>query len=167
MIDIKVGDIIIFKGEGFAFQFLSRILKIFNPWWDRWGWHMAFVSKVNPTIICESEIQGVHENPMPQKEYRVYRWLEQPVDQAKVDQFVAEYLGKPYDVVIYFWTTAQYLFRHFWNRSIPRLLDDRYTCWELIFTFADHLGRQISADYDCPMLTDFLKHSPKEIKPVD
>jgi len=141
---IKRGDIIEFKGEGPTFFFLGWILKLFERWWDRWGWHTAFV--------CGKDERGLDGYP-----YRIYRWLDRVPPQAKVDAYVESVLGARYDVAIYFWTTAQYLFRHFFNRRIPRLLDDRYTCWENVFWFMREVGKPIQSIYDCPMITDMLK----------
>jgi len=159
---IKRGDIIEFKGRGPTFFFLGWILKLFEWWWDRWGWHTAFVCGKDERglLICEALDSGVQITPLSRYDgypYRIYRWLDRVPPQTKVDAYVESVLGARYDVTIYFWTAAQYLFRHFFNRRIPRLLDDRYTCWENVFWFMREMGKPIQSIYDCPMITDMLK----------
>lgn len=155
---IRPGDILVFKGSGPLFAVLSRILKVFELKWDRWGWHVGFVASEDK--LCESIAEGIVLSPLnkyPPEETRAYRWFDVQPERTKIVIYVTDHLGKKYDVAIYFWTMMQYLFRHFWNRRIPRLLDDRYTCWENVFQFCECMGKQIGAEYDCPMLPDMLK----------
>lgn len=165
--DAKPSDFLEFKHKGRVAFILGRLLKMCEPWWDGWGWHLAILwervtlAGQDGWKVLESTGKGVqlnfHSITELESKCRVHRWLEsQPTPEA-MDKFLNEYLRKPYDVACYIWTGAQYLFRHFWNRRIPRLLDDLYTCWELVFEFADVMGRRISADYDCPIITDFIK----------
>ena len=159
----KRGDIVLFKGSGLVYEILSRALKFFEWNWDRWGWHLGFVSGDSPftdvVSICESTGKGVTESylDLTRKDIRVYRWFDEEPRRYKVRNFVSAHLGCDYDVAQYFWTGLQYLIRHFWNRRIPRLLDSRYTCWELVFEFAEDMGKPIGSRYDCPMLVDLLK----------
>ena len=62
-----------------------------------------------------------------------------------------------YDVAVYFFTMLQYLILHFFNHPIPRLLDNRYACWELAFFFAREMGKPIQSIHKYPVITDFLK----------
>ena len=161
MFELMPGDILVFKGAGPAWWILSRLLRIFEGWWDSWGWHMAYVSRINregQVWITEGTWPVSREVLLDEKrEYRVYRVLPQPVDVIKLRQFTLDHLGKRYDVAIYFLTSCQYLFRHFLNRPIPRLLDDRYTCWELCEELTAFFGILWGSRYDCPMITDFLE----------
>ncbi len=157
--EIRPGDISVFKRSGPISFILGGILKLFEPKWDFWGWHTGFVSRLDVNfgwMICESLAQGVVESPL-QGDYRIYRWFDEQPTQPKIDKFVQEQLGKPYDVAIYFWTALQYLVRHFYNKRIPRLLDDRFTCWENVFEFTEEMGKRIGSKYDCPILPDMLK----------
>jgi len=175
---IRPGDNIIFKrSEGFGIALvLSWIIKIFYPKWDMWGWHMAvvvapaneiFVSKFNrlfkASLIVENGGWIVIESTWPvvrlnnlslMGEYRPYRWFDEPLENPLIDSFIRKYIGWRYDVLLYFWTAAAYLFRHFWNRPIPRLLDNRYTCWELAAEFDEAMGKPVCSKYDCPILPD-------------
>ncbi len=164
--DIRPGDIIVVKREGPLSAILSFILKRFESSWDRWGWHTCFVSRhtcfvsrfTDQWIICEAAGEGVIESPLSKyAEVRAYRWFDPQLGQTPIDAFVAKHKGDQYDVLCYFWTATQYLIRHIWNREIPRLLDDRYTCWELVFQFCADNGKPIDAAYDCPIITDLLR----------
>ena len=157
---MTVGDIVVFKGEGFLFKVLSGILCLFDSEWRRRefkGWHVAFVSRFwdNHPIICEALAGGVTENFLEtDRELKVYQWFDYPVDPH---DFVDAHLGKKYDVAQYLFTSLQYLVRHFWNKRIPRLLDDSYTCWELVAEFARDNGKPFQAIYDCPIVTDIVR----------
>lgn len=158
--DIRPGDVLIFKGQGFLYTWLSWLLKLINPSWDRWGWHMAVVVWWNGKdwIVLEATWPEVCLTPlMEMGEFRVYRWFEVQPDYKPIADFVKDNLGKRYDVLLYPWTAVQYLFRHFWNRPVPRLLDDQFTCWELFCEFAEAMGKPIVSKYDCPILPDIQK----------
>ena len=155
--ELRVGDILVFKGGGLVFEILGRILKLSERHWDRWGWHTGFVVYGNQ--VCESIAEGIVLSPLSKykpEETRVYRWLDTPPTNKKINTYLKSHLGKRYDVAIYFWTALQYLIRHFWNRRIPRLLNDRFTCWENISEFCDDMGKPILSHFDCPMLPDIL-----------
>ena len=157
----RPGDVILFKGEGPLFEILSRLLKLFEPGWNRYGWHMAFVAwdSEDGLVICEALANGVCLNPLnKQREYRVYRWLDTEPPRYMIMDFVKHHLNEKYDVLLYPWTAAFYLFRHFWNKPIPRLLDNAWTCWELVCEFANEMGKPIISVYDCPVITDILRN---------
>jgi len=156
-------DIVIYKGNGPAFRVLSWVLGLFETEWDGWGWHMGFVcSEGEDPDILEAVAGGVRRVPLSQSlgfvnGCRSYSWLEPLPDQDKAEEWITKHIGSRYDIQIYFWTVVQYLFRHFLNKRIPRMLDDRFTCWELVFEFAEDMGQPIGSKYDCPILTDFLR----------
>ena len=166
--EVRPGDLLVFRGSGFVFNILGGILKLFEPQYDRWGWHVAFVSNWDEEkgwLICESISQGIVLSQLsehPPDEVRAYRWFETAPLQSMIDRYLVSHLGKQYDVAIYFWTTLQYLIRHYWNRRIPRLLDDRYTCWENLTEFCEDMGKPIQTRYDCPILTDILRALGKD-----
>ena len=76
---------------------------------------------------------------------------------------------------VYFRTMIQYLTLRFveylqntfvpWHKfaiSLPRVLDDRYTCWELVYKFARVMGKPIqeSAGLSAsryPLISDFVR----------
>jgi len=157
---MQTGDIILFKGEGFLFKVLSGILCLVDKEWRQRKfkpWHVAFVSRFwdGQPVICEALIGGVQENILDDKrEYKSYHWLEIPVDPH---DFVDSHLGLKYDVAQYLFTSLQYLIRHFWNRRIPRLLDNSYTCWELVAEFVRDNGKPFQVIYDCPTINDIVR----------
>lgn len=162
-LEMKAGDILVFKGSGLVFEILSRLVKCFEQKWDRWGWHMAIVFQKESEgwYVLESQGNGVNINFYSEKFLRentcCYEWFDKSPSKVKMGQFLIDYNGKSYDVAVYFWTAFQYLIRHFWNRRIPRLLDDQFTCWELVFEFCEVMGKPIGSKYNCPIITDALK----------
>ena len=147
-----------FKGAGPVFQILSRVLKVFEPRWDRFGWHVAFV--VTPTTLCESIGQGVVVSVLSKytpEETRCYRWFDEQPKNGDIVRFVGSHLGEPYDIAIYFWTSIAYLVRHWWGRRVPLLFNNSWSCWELLFYFADRMGKPISESYDFPLITTLLR----------
>ena len=175
---MTVGDIVVFKGEGFLFKVLSGILCLFDSEWRRRefkGWHVAFVSRFwdNHPIICEALAGGVTENFLEtDRELKVYQWFDYPVDPH---DFVDSHMGKKYDVAVYFHTMIQYLLLkgvewfqkkfipwHEFTISLPRILNDRYTCWENTFWFCRAMGKPIQESEGLsatryPMITNLLR----------
>jgi len=184
--EIKMGDILIFKRKGFVSGVFAWLLKQFKRKWDRWGWHMAVAweeSKYkNGLWILEATSDGVRVGLLSEEklktEIKAYTWLDEPPSGEVMEKFMAEHLDKGYDVAVYFWTMAQYLLLKFVERvqrllhieakiSIPRVLDDRFTCWELAFRFCDEMGKPIQEAVGLkmsryPMITDFLEAVKKQ-----
>jgi len=166
---IKVGDIIIFKRNGLVSFILGGILKLFERGWDGWGWHVAFISGIDDytgVMICEALAGGVTENPLSNyKDYRVYRWFDESPDQFKVNRFVSKHKGEKYDILVYPLTALAYLIRHYWGRPVPRLLDNSWSCWELVYYFCNRMGKPLAESYDFPMISGLNKIlAGKEIK---
>jgi hypothetical protein len=173
--DMRPGDNLIFKRakkDRLAF-ILSLAIRLFYPKWDMWGWHMAFVAYWDDVIldwiIGEATWPKVRTRPLSEfrvegAEFRVYRWFEQEPDRGKIMAFLSQYQDCRYDVLLYFWTAAAYLIRHFWNRPIPRLLDRNYTCWEYVCEFDEGMGKEIISKYDCPILADIQQELEKKDK---
>ena len=157
----QLGDIVVFKRKGPVSFILGGILKLFEPSWDAWGWHVGFVSGHDDDkgwMVCEALAGGVAENPLSlYHDYKTYRWFETPPEQFRVNQFLFHYQGKPYDIAIYFWTTLAVIFRHYFNRPIPKLLDERFSCWELVQEFTMDMNKPILSRYDVIIITDLMK----------
>ncbi len=159
--EIRAGDVIVFKGEGYIFRLCSLLFSVLDSSWRKrdWKpWHVAFLTQMD-SIICEATAKGVVLTPLFKyegKEWRCYRWFSESPRDIDIARFLGYYYGKKYDVLLYFWTLVQYIFRHYWNRPIPRLLDDRFTCWELVASFAEDMGKPLQSKYDCPTLPDIL-----------
>lgn len=163
--DARCGDLVLFKGKGLIFSVLSFILCLFDCKWRRlkWKpWHVGFLTFNNYGYweLCESLKQGIKLTELSDydpKDYRIYRWFHTPPTKNLILEYLGSHLHKRYDIAVYFWTGLSYLFRHFWNRPIKYLLDDRYTCWENVYHFADHCKKPICSDYDCPMINDLCQ----------
>ena len=163
--EVEPGDILIFKRnpKDLASRILSWLLKRFERDWDRWGWHTGHISAVlsHGTIVtAEATGDGVQAITYPSLEslgeVRVYRWLDEPnLDDLKT--FTEEHLGRDYDVACYFWTSLQYLILHLFNHPMPRILDDKYTCWELVCAMARAMGKPLQPIHKYPLITDMVK----------
>lgn len=166
--NVKLGDIIVFKGDGILYWVLSRILKLFEPQWDVWGWHMAFVYQVegDDIHIAEALAKGVCINPLNgDRQYRIYRWLDTEPDRYKVIDFVNQHKGDRYDVLCYVWTFIQRLVLKLSKGKIKLgyLKNDDYTCWEWAAFFCEKFGKSWCDELNFPLLTDFLNQKPTQI----
>ncbi|MDD5703496.1 MAG: hypothetical protein PHU23_15785 [Dehalococcoidales bacterium] len=159
----KIGDLVEFKRRGPTSFILGGLLKILDHEWDGWGWHLAIAygRTEGGWYILESLAGGPEINFYPDMylaaNTRSYSWLDAEPIPGQMASFRLKVYGKKYDVAVYFWTALQYLVRHYFNRRIPRLLDDRYTCWELVFEFCEEMGKPIGSKYDCPTIVEFQK----------
>jgi len=162
---IRTGDLVEFKRRGPVSAVLGGLLHLIDRSWDAWGWHLAVIWEKSDLgdgwYIMEALSGGVETNYYSMEDIRtrcrVYHWLDQEPDAKSQSKFLKGHLGKDYDVAVYFWTSLQYLIRHFINRRIPRLLDERFTCWELMATWCDFMGKPVHSKYDCPMISDIIK----------
>lgn len=157
------GDILVFRRKGFVSGVLGWILKRFERSWDGWGWHMGIAWKkgIYGYWILEAAAEGVRVNLIDVEKFkddiRFYKWLDEPPSDEAMEEFMLENLKYDYDVAVYLFTVLQYLVFHFLNHRIPRLLNKRYTCWELAFWYARVMGKPIQEIHKYPMVTDFLK----------
>ena len=156
------GYILEFKRQGIVSTILGGLLKLFERKWNGWGWHLAVIWErtYDGWYVLEArhEVEiNCYTDKWLRANTRNYKWLDSPPENEKFNKFLEDHTGKSYDVAIYFWTALQYLIRHFFNHKIPRLLDDRFTCWELVFEFCEEMGKPIGSKYDCPIITDFLR----------
>ena len=161
---MKSGNILEHKGGKVlsVSWFLGRLLKLFERKWDGWGWHLSIAWKKTKDgwWILEATSDGVEKNYYD-NDYlfhntRIHSWLDSVPSTKKMKKFYDSHVKKKYDVAIYLWTGMQYIIRHFFNHRIPGLLDDRFTCWELVFEFCEEMGKPLSSKYDCPIITDAL-----------
>jgi len=72
-------------------------------------------------------------------------------------KFLQGHINKKYDVAIYFFTALAIIIRHYFNRPIPKLLDQRYSCWELVQEFSIEMGKPILSRYDVVVIVDIIK----------
>ena len=159
----RIADILNFKGGGLTFESLSRPLKLYEKDWDRWGWHMSFISGKSTTagwMICEMQKDGVNFTPLykyDDRDYRVYRWFDIEPTEGQMSEWIRRNVNVRYDVAQYPWTMVAFLIRHYINRPIPKLLNNMWTCWESVFALGYEFEKEIPSKYDCEMITDFLK----------
>jgi len=153
--EARPGDILAFKGEGFLFEILSRIIKWKIPSWDRESWHTAPI--VAPGIIMDAQWPRLKLSSISDftpETIRAYRITEVPPTQEQLDSFISFTLGCRYDWLVYFLTAFAILLRpkiDFW-----RIINRSYDCWECAFEFADFMGSEISHNYNYPNLCDML-----------
>ena len=161
----KPGDTLLFRGSGLLFHFFNLLLNLLDPRWRRRTfkpWHTAILLRPHQDgwVILEGTYPHSQPRFVPRKvlsaQCRFLPWMRQAPLPTELIAFEQQYTGKKYDILIYFWTMAQYLFRHYWNRSIPNLLDDRYTCWELVGEWYDFVCDPIHSKYDCIIIENIL-----------
>jgi len=161
--ELQRGDIILFRGSGPVFNFLSTLLGIFDKKWKRLKkkpWHAAFIADevASHYTIGESVSKGVTEAWLDEDaEFKVYRWLDSEPPKYKVQKFLLDRAYDRYDLSIYFWTALFYLVRHYFNHRIPKLLNNHFSCWELAGEFCAEMGKPLASKYDTFFITDILK----------
>ena len=160
---MKKADIIEFKRNGFVSKVLGNLLGLFERDWDKFGWHVGFAwEKVTGGwYILEATSSGVsanyYHNGYLKKNVRYWEWFIDYPEQEVMGKFAHETVGKKYDVAIYFWTAVAIIARHYFNRPIPKLLDKRFSCWELVAEGCDDFDQPIVSKYDVIILTDLIK----------
>jgi hypothetical protein len=163
VLKLEPGDILIFKRnvDNRISTVLSRLLQLLERGWDRWGWHTGYVSQVSPdgTIITVEAVigKGVQTVVYPTFEslgdVRVYRWADE-LSLNALEAFTEKHIGRQYDVVCYFWTSLQRILLQFSNYCIPRIHNDKYTCWELVSAMARAIEKPLQPISRYPLITD-------------
>lgn len=160
---IQMGDVFLYKRGGFTATILGGLLKLLNPSWDGWGWHLAICTGryLGGFEVLEALGGGVTLNKVDEhrlgSDIRVYRVMQNEPSLAAVQELNKVFIGRPYDVAIYFWTALAIIIRHYVNRPIPKLLDNRYSCWELAQEWLCHFGIELCSPYDVVIITDIMK----------
>jgi len=162
---IRAGDILIFKRDpnDRLAGVLSAVLKVFYPRWDRYGWHMAFITRwhngKNDWVVCEATWPKVRQNYLSlMGEFRAYRWLDKEPDyEDQIKPFLKWCLGCPYDVWKYIWTIACGLLHRLFRINLGRWDNDEYMCWELVEEFAEHMGKPFTVKNITLLLPDIQK----------
>ena len=160
---IQRGYIIEFKRTGLTSAILGSLLKLFERSWDGWGWHLAIAweQAYDGWNILEATEDGVEINYYSDKyldeNTRAYQWLTKVPSRKAMGEFLKSHINKKYDVAIYFWTALAIIIRHYFNHPIPKLLDDRFDCWELSAEFFAEVGEPIQSKYDVIIITDIIK----------
>ena len=181
---LKIGSILYWKRGGNIAAVLSLLIKLCDPWarqnWDRWGWHLSFISGWDDKDgWLNTEASGDGDRTVPLKllggEYQVKNWFTVPLTQTEVDKFLdchaadtgPLYTSKAqtvinrikYDYFSYFWTAIYVLS----GRRLPRLIDYRDNCWELVFDMAYWFHDPFTGQYQTPYLPTFLAAYQKRL----
>ena len=171
-------DTVLFRGGGKAFKVCSFLLSIFDKEWRNLKnkpWHMgklwrrnAFGWFVFEGVTPCSDIR-FHSFAELSK-CRIYRVSRVPVTEKFKTKMEERYRYKKYDIIVYGSTTFQYLILravewfqktfipwHKFTISLWRVLNDRYTCWELCEAMDRDAGIDWCKRSRYPLITDFLK----------
>jgi hypothetical protein len=102
----------------------------------------------------------------------IYRVTDHEITSQFKALMIRRYLHKRYDVSVYFRTAIQYIVLrvieriqhivcpyHKFTMSLPRVLNDRYTCWELVEAIDRDAGIDWCPRSRYPMITDFLDYT--------
>lgn len=160
---MKAGDIVLFHRKGPVSFLLGNLLKLIDKNYNGEYWHtgILWLREYDGWLVLEALASGVelmyHSTKQLEKEADVFPWLDESPDKDRMQKFFDEYQGKPYDIIIYFWIALALIIRHYWNKPIPRLLDNRFCCWELCAEFFEFMGKPIVSKYDIAIITDIVK----------
>ncbi|MDD5702120.1 MAG: hypothetical protein PHU23_08740 [Dehalococcoidales bacterium] len=155
--DYRIGDFVLFEGDGPAFTVLSWMLGNFSEEWRNLPykpWHVGFISHISDvgTVwVCEAKGgEGITEsNLFSFKEpYLVFRWFDSPPDPLIVKAFIDEYRGEKYDA---FWGYA-FVILWYGCRRWPLIIDYNWMCWEWLWFFAMTFGKPITNIHKYPFL---------------
>jgi hypothetical protein len=162
---IKAGDNIVWKlpdkGDMLA-SILSKILSFKDKSWRSrsWkGWHTGFVVKVLDTgeIVTFQAVnlfEGVcavtYASEADMGDCKIYHWLDD-ADEAKIEQYIQEFNGMPYDLLAYFWVTITVLFNWHWSISTKRLM-----CWQNLTNFDRFMGKELQPCFDEPLISKMM-----------
>lgn len=168
--DYRIGDLVLFQGRGPGFQFLSWLLARFDPAWrelrkackargEEPPWHMGFLSKyyVLTGTWYVSEARGgvgITETDLStfKEPYLVFRWFDTQPDAVKVNAFIRQYRGEPYDS---FWGYVFVIIWYFWSWW-PLVWDHAWMCWEWVWFFCLSFGKPVSDIHKYPLITLLL-----------
>ena len=145
--NINKGDVILFPGKGWVFEILSRILWLFNRWWDRKSWHTGIAWEAHDSgwLVLEAVKNGVQINFKPYQLLtvcKIYTWLDKEPSKARINEFKNLHLGKPYDCDGYLGTGITYLIWRLFGKAM-RIHDDEYFCWEIALKFLRFMGKPL------------------------
>ena len=161
--ELRPGDILIFKRNerSRSARVLGWVIKHLEHDWDGWGWHMGYVRCVGADGSIETveslRGRGVENVCYPTfgdlGEVRIYRWLDE-LDDDLLESFTAMHMGEEYDIACYFWTSLQRLLAPLTHHLIPRIINNRYTCWELVCDMARAMNKPLQPVEQYPLIAD-------------
>ena len=160
---LQPGDILIFKRNerSRTSRILGWVVKHLEHDWDGWGWHMGYVRCVGEDGSIDTveslRGQGVEDVRYPTfgdlGEVRIYRWFD-GLDDELLESFTNMHMGEDYDIACYFWTSLQRLLVPVTHHLIPRIINNRYTCWELVCDMARAMNKPLQPAEQYPLIAD-------------
>ena len=161
--DLRPGDILIFKrnARSRSARVLGWMMQHLEHDWDGWGWHTGYVRHVGVDGSIETveslRGRGVENVRYPGfrdlGEVRIYRWFDE-LDGELLETFTDLHVGEAYDIACYFWTGLQRLLMPLTHHLIPRIVNDRYTCWELVCEMAEKMNKPLQPADRYPLIAD-------------
>ena len=109
--------------------------------------------------ICESLSNGISLTPLSKYDpakLRFFNIIKKQPTHDKVAEYLADFVGRPYDVLVYFWNVGAELLEKIgiklgcWNNL-------SFMCWENLSTFMSYIDEPIVTDYEHIMCSDFAK----------
>lgn len=164
--DIRIGDPVVFDGEGILFKVLSFLLASIDVDYRRLNpkpWHVGFISRYDLDqgwMIYEATGNGVQENPLSiydPEYYQIYHWFDEPLDVVKVNLWVDSHLGCKYDNLAYVWVTIATLANKVLGLNLGRWQNNSFMCWELLESFCEAMGKPFSKDYRTITISDIMR----------
>lgn len=150
----RPGDILVFKRSGLVANILSwLIVKIREPKWDRYGWHLAPIVAGNAYLDAQFPRVKLSLISDIKREVKCYRVFQEPPSADKISLAINYLLDKPYDCLVYFWTFlwAIHLVRF-------RIINPLFTCWETTYAALECWDFDIDwTDCNYPFITDLLR----------
>lgn len=159
---MKTGSAIVWKKTGSLATVLSFILALKDPSWKarKWkGWHTGFIVKIMDTgeIVTFEAVNAeegtrlvTYPNLASLGECVIYDWLDN-ADQAKVDNYVEDCSGMPYDSLAYVWVIITTLFNKDWS-----VHDKKLMCWENLANFFGYMGKQLEKLWKEPLISRMM-----------
>jgi len=160
---LQPGDILVFKRNerSRTARVLGWVLQHMEHDWDGWGWHTGYVRRVMEDGSIETveslRGQGVENVQYPDfqslGDVRIYRWFDD-LDDNLLETFTMMHVGEDYDIACYFWTSLQRLLEPVIHHLIPRIINQRYTCWELVCDMAQAMDKPLQPVRQYPLIAD-------------
>lgn len=162
--NIKVGSDILWKGSGATFRILSFILGLFDPKWRKrtWKpWHVGYVVKVldsGEIVTSQAVARGIeaitYSSVEEMGDCRIYNWLDNP-DGERIETYVADHLGDPYDPWAYPWTILAFIIEKIFHWSF-RIVNRAYTCWENMCQKDRYMGKELQPEEEFPLINKII-----------
>jgi hypothetical protein len=160
---VKVGDQIVWVGEGVMFNTLSPTLALKDKTWKArtWrGWHMGYVVDVDlltgeittcQALDMKSGICAItYATEADMGNCKVYHWLDEP-DSKMIADYAAATYGLPYNPWAYPITIICYLLN--WQIDI---IQRAKTCWQNLSQFDIYMGKPLQPFDEMPMVSDIM-----------